>query len=774
MANRKRDARAARTAYDLTHVNKLRAPRFTILSLCLTVGGKSSKTYFPPDATAAAPGGGSDDFHFAPEKETPQVSYELDDAFALIKTAKLELFRRFSEPALWTLDLTKLGPDSYLHGKHLLQWDGRVIKDPDAPQAGTNSNQGMGNDLTALHPELTVQPDFPDGYVTLEHTPYKLRLTVTDGGRDGDCAIAWTYFHILVKKIELELGPKETLPDPGEDEPDLDLQVYEDDDAEALNGSLPAASGPKKSKKIFLTSNIFKNTNAQMHNRSDFTAYEDLWGDGPNIPIVAKVTIRDSGDNPVDAPKAIGKVRFLWDAVDVEESQGSVYSSHHAAAKAFLDDSVNYYKDTARPKGDNCHEDRGGKRGVDTTSLFPDQDGYGHGFGGEFDSDPQQNDLKDREFPFRVEACDPRKWSAYSYAWTKGKVAGKTGVLFQPSRMAGDAYKVTVYLAWDKTYAHDEESIVLDTDDPLKKVDAAIQATTGTFEVWRRLNFVQYLKKKSAITPNFDMATFQDYYKQAFVQVKDTSGGATEMDKDDYDAKVTAAVTAQPWYVKLMVSTVASQYDAGNHGVDFRSYNDFKAAAMAEQGWNNAQLNGWLAPNLDTNIKYNGYCSSVAESILTNVCEQYMDPDDGINLFQFIEHYNLGSLPGGERLNGFAPGTAVGPKKDETTNTQCLFVLCASPGAYTPTPTNKNTPEQTVTHEIGHCLFMAHAPSPDLVGVTDEANKPDPDVHDKDFNHCTMSYNFDAERKWCGFCILRLRGWDRAQLKNDHTQNKKP
>ena len=50
---------------------------------------------------------------------------------------------------------------------------------------------------------------------------------------------------------------------------------------------------------------------------------------------------------------------------------------------------------------------------------------------------------------------------------------------------------------------------------------------------------------------------------------------------------------------------------------------------------------------------------------------------------------------------------------------------------------------------------------------------PSPTSHDKDDHNCTMSYNFAAERKWCGFCILRLAGWNKSKLKNDATKNTK-
>lgn len=766
----KRTAYIARTAFDLTHGNHIGAPEFGIVSLSLVAGGKSSKWYLPDDAPKPGPGpSGSDDFHFAPEKETIQIAYEIDDLFAMIKSAKLEMFKRFSETALWTLDLTKLGDDAYSHGKHQLKWDGRVTKDATAAQAGTDSGGTMQQDLLQFDADKTIQADFPDGYVTIGDSPYKFKLTVTDkkdAGAGATVATAWTYYHILLKKIDLELGPKKALPPaPTGGKPDLDALVYDDNDADALNGNLPAKDAMKK---VFLLSNIYKNSNGQMHNHTDFTSYRDRWGDGPNIPVFAKLWVRDSTDAAVEAPKALGKVKFMWDAEDIAENKGSVYAGHHAKAKIFVDSSTNYDKDTTKPKGDNCHKDRGGKRGDDTKTVFPKQTGYGYGFGGSFDSDAQQDTVKDRVFPFKVEPCTTRKWSSYSYAWTKGALASKTGVLFQPCRMAGDAYKLTVYLAWDKKLDTGAEKIILDADDPLAKVNPDIKKETGTFEVWRRLNFVNYVKKNNSVTPNFTVATFQDYYKQAFVQVKYTAGAATFMTKADYDSRVTTALTGRDWYVLLMVPTTPSQYDAGNFGINCATYAAFKTAVKTQKSWNDTQLNSWLTPTLATEALYNAYLSNISSDILTKVCEGLMSPDDGINLFQFNEHYSLATAVGGSRLNGFAPGAAVGPHKGDPTNTQCFFVLCAGPTNY---GSDSNRPEQTVAHEIGHCLFMAHAP---VQTATDEANKQDATVHDKDFNNCTMSYNYDHERKWCGFCLFRLRGWDRDQLKNDATQNKKP
>jgi hypothetical protein len=35
-----------------------------------------------------------------------------------------------------------------------------------------------------------------------------------------------------------------------------------------------------------------------------------------------------------------------------------------------------------------------------------------------------------------------------------------------------------------------------------------------------------------------------------------------------------------------------------------------------------------------------------------------------------------------------------------------------------------------------------------------------------------MSYNYDKERRFCGFCLLRMRGWDQATLRKDRASNK--
>ena len=431
----KRNSNVARTAFDLTHENRIRVPEFRIISLNLVSGAKSSKSYLPDDAPPT-PSAGDDGFHFVPEKETIQITYELDDRFAMIQTLKLELFRKYDKTVMWTLDLTKLGPNTLIHGKHTLKFDGRVSKDATAAQDGTESDKGIVQDLTALAADTTIHADFPDGYMTIQHSPYKLRLTATDGGKPtAITSSAWTYFHILVKQLVIELGPNEAIPTQGLSDPRkaADLAVVQ---AIRTAGGVPASGGAARN--VFLVSNIFKTTGAEMNDNTAYVQYQTAWDDGPRIPLICKVRLLASDDSEVkleDGPgaKALGKVKFLW-TWDDPDWQGTSQEAHQsqAAPKAFIKASINYYRDGTDsrnaaknhtyPKSSNCHVDRDGKRGPDATTVFPGGGGYV----------TQKDALDEAIFPFKVDVCDTRKWASFSYGWTKGLMKGQTGVLFRP------------------------------------------------------------------------------------------------------------------------------------------------------------------------------------------------------------------------------------------------------------------------------------------------------------------------------------------------------
>ena len=183
---------------------------------------------------------------------------------------------------MWT---RKLKDDDLLHGEHTLQfnaqdnWDGKI----------------------------DAHADFPDQFLTVEHSPYKFKLTVSGEGVNTS-PTAWTYCHVMVSKLELEYGPKTLLAtQPANLEGGIHSETYDD---LILQGTAPPTGGTVK---VFLKSDMFTNGDNDMFGNQLYDRYEALWGDGPQIPLFCKVWVKSSADANVVSPKALGKLKFLWD-----------------------------------------------------------------------------------------------------------------------------------------------------------------------------------------------------------------------------------------------------------------------------------------------------------------------------------------------------------------------------------------------------------------------------------------------------------------------------
>ena len=129
----KRTLFVARTAHDLKHVNTAHVPVFGVVKLYLSAGSKNSKSYLLPEAPEKKQASSAaDTFCFAPEAEKAKIKYELDDVCGAITKARLELFHRASKTLVWKRELKgeELG-----HGEHTIEWDGKIDKGGDFPEA---------------------------------------------------------------------------------------------------------------------------------------------------------------------------------------------------------------------------------------------------------------------------------------------------------------------------------------------------------------------------------------------------------------------------------------------------------------------------------------------------------------------------------------------------------------------------------------------------------------------------------------------------------------
>ena len=602
----------ARTAHDLEHANRLQVPKYGVLKVFLSIGSKNSKSYLIPEAPKQKQEAkASDDFYFAPEKEKPKIKYELDDVCGWIKKVTLELLHRDSKDAIWKKELTG---DDITHGKHEIEWDGKID---------------------------TGKTDFPEEYITVEHSPYKLKLTVEgEAGALNYSPAAWTYLHVLVHSIELEKGVKDAV------SRQLDKDLFD-------HVSLPAEGGRET---FYLISNLFS-TGADKANNTAFTEYQTLWGDGPNIPVFAKLFVKSSSDGKEDVPKAIGKVRVLWDWEDPKED----VSIHFKQGKEFIKDSIDYHRKSTKPKGDNCHKDRGGKRADNAKPVFPPQAGYA-----------EADALTADTFPFKVESGGTRKWSSYSETWRTKNLMGKTGVMFQPTRMAGDDYIIHAYFPHNRKKDGKDD---LDTEED-KELKHAITVKSGTWQVSREIHIIRYYTKNASI-PAINFAKVAESYSKAHIKVDDKSGGP-QASMASYDTKLRAHLASRAgWEVDAVAD--GDQGTITQAGILFAKYADFKTKWKGTSGMATAAFNAWLTSNnLASAAAYESRLEGITDGVVVNTCNEYFSASEGINVFQFNLWWVTGD--GSESgTNGFAATSFANATLQKAGYIQCRVNYGAGP-----------------------------------------------------------------------------------------------
>lgn len=829
---------------DHVHVNRLRPPHLGIRDLRLKCAGKESKLHLPQDAPDPNKTAGTDSFHFLPEHDTCDLVYELDNPFHLDIKAWIEILARFNDKPLWTLDLVKLGPTWLRHGVHTVKWDGRIIKG-DAVVAGAVDGDGTKHDLTtaatAPLPDATAGAPFPDGWITLEHTPYRLRLVVESDLLPDRPAVAWTYFHVLIRKLEISLGEEKMVPKVGAG-PAADERWARDKAVRAAIATAGGAPATGSTRDVVLIHNVFtmdprdrKPNNptgwpapspATTPEGNDplFQASAALWGDGPRIPLVCKIWMAEAADSPggidISDPAAkgavaLGRVRFLWEWSDPAES----LAAHSLKPLAFITAALDFDKTKTGPKGDNCHVERGGKRGPKAKPVFPEMAGYA----------PKAT-LDDGVFPFPVakqraegaaappanqpppEETVKRLWATYSRAWTSGALKGRTGVIFSPSRIAGDDYIVHVTLANDLD-ARNHLIVDNDTDEPLK-VQPRITTKTGKWLVKRRLDMARYIRKQGTINDFLatSFAGVQGGFAPAYFVVENVAAAEKYLMGEHRDAGGTL-VDYQTQANNMLTAagnanlTNNTAIPAGaNHAAtaslfDSRDFPDFvqakhvqlhsAVAAAANDFATYATANPPLtAAGLAAALPTTALAGAGPEVARLQATQNWLNTNNCDTPGHYCETVDGWLRPVGtaffHQLFFISGGKTTRPAAGGVTIFECELRhsagrrLIASGGAFLRTVGVAVTVNDrrrdacafvffepdvdTFVHEVGHHLGFAHH------GFGNPVPDANPAYHDADDQQCMMSYS-SAPVVFCGLCQLRMRGWACRVLSNNDATN---
>ncbi|HVY61738.1 MAG TPA: hypothetical protein VHF22_08795, partial [Planctomycetota bacterium] len=624
-----------------------------------------------PHATAPEKITDAEKFCFAPGAEKVKIAYKVDDPAKALKKGTLGLIRAKDGAALWSRPLT---PQELAHGDRTIEWDGAV----------------PGSAL------------LPGGFPTVEHSPYELKITA-ESSVQAKVDPTWTFFRVQLAELSIEKG-----------DPWLVAGARD----QGVVKSLKFIEVPKEGEvKVLLPSDCFKLTTDEMYDGSSFSQYASIWAEGPAIPLVAKLRVKSSGGAGVEAPAALGAVKVLWDWA----CASPLYEGMTDATKLFVSSAANYSVGGTSPRGLACHVDRGGKRGEGAKPVFPAQGGVAPGA-----------EVPDGVFPWKVEPAK-RRSSALSTAWAKGEHSGEAGVVFQPSRMAGDGYKLTVCAAAEGT-----DLGAIDVEGELK---APVSRTTATFRVWRELHVNSFWRKNDALE-FFDLSPVIEMYRRSCIEIVEAPGARKTIAGDTFNAQLKAVLAQEPWYVQAAIDDLdQASYSTA---IWFADYDVFKDAVAKKLSWGQG-LAGWLRDNsLDTEKRYAAQCKVWASRMLTAMTNGLLSPGPGINICLMGDEVSNFESVRGSHLNGQAVDARL------ATRTRCVFLLFTTKSA-------------TFGHELGHQLFLPHAPSEGDGEGEDSvaAGGASRELHDAATAHCLMSYSHDRPEP-CGLCNLRLRGWKHA------------
>ena len=419
---------------------------------------------------------------------------------ALIKESRLELFCRMNGELkrIWTKIF--IWDNCPVNAKTQFKGDLKLFNEV----TDKLNNTGLRSVKLGL---FSYDQQFPDDYVTAEFSPYQLKLSVvpkSDTIKNTPQSV-WMYFDIRVK-LELFWGEDKMIPTARNDAgmlPPRKLTILPEEKA-ILRTLRTQDQGANfkigtNNREIIIDANNFKEGHDdEYHN--DFVETTKLWGDGPRLPVIAEVKVKRSDGRIELCPPAIGNAKFLWDWEDTDDTQTNpkwrnwVDGAATQETRDFLTNIFQSTRDLTDPLDtDNCPTSYGGKR-AKNLHPFPILPGYA-----------PANVIRDGEFPFPIEACRVRKWAVFSKAWRTGALAGKTGVLFQPSRIAGDKYKLSVYLYYDS------ELDGLAKGNTFRPVAGDAHATAGFWEVFRRVNLT-YIKRAGATA--VPLAPIKQLYKK--------------------------------------------------------------------------------------------------------------------------------------------------------------------------------------------------------------------------------------------------------------------
>ncbi|HEX4945612.1 MAG TPA: hypothetical protein VFZ34_02965 [Blastocatellia bacterium] len=369
-----------------------------------------------------------------------------------------------------------------------------------------------------------------DGVVTAPRSPYQVRFSVSGRANPGDSADkdrfgfpqnAWTYAHVVVRKLILAWGPSTLIPRDRADVPMASPEYKKKDRETELKDlqrrqkvlvqdlakfPLSPGKGDPTNKSLELRLNVPKFDIPEQGDywaKDEHTYFRDMWGDGPLIPLVVRAYLKRVNGKLSTDRKGLGRAQFLWEWQDNEnedlEARIKPWLTHSSGiTKSFIKEVFALHRNPKFPcHGWNCPQKYGGKRGTDRPAPTDGSTPVFH--------PPDKKMGAEVTYPLKQ-----RDWGAVSVAdpslklRDRNKKPASSTILFQPSTVAGDRFRVSVCFVPESLDEMDVDLVGGNYYDLMKEAEkqSVPWANTYYFDVWRTIHSAYYYSPSFAKTCN--------------------------------------------------------------------------------------------------------------------------------------------------------------------------------------------------------------------------------------------------------------------------------
>lgn len=496
--------------------------------------------------------GGDGRYVIAPGVETFNVYWRFTGA-DYVRAAQLELFRKGSAHPIWVKRI------------RWSQADGREVSGTtpfDGDLRNTVRRTASNSNEVLIVNMANGNAPFQRNLLTVASGPYKLRMSIISVEAHTRVLIASRWFYIdVVADVRMALGPQAWIPAAGGAHTSIRLNANRVDTYQRLRAQLQgpdyllSGNTAPASARITIKHNVFARSSEDFYSNTLFHGSTQLWQEDPVIPLKAIVRLRKSdgtlATTAESAPALGSTLSVLWDWYSPNRPQQPNDFVRNYVINA------RHYKMAEWPHAtNNCHIDHGGKRG----------DGH----------DPYYLAVAALTAPANaLTAANNRPWGTFSGVVDDPNAAdaATAGILFLPSRIAGDSYGLRAILAYPDTAALDVASG--DTFRARVPQDA-FDESRPALTVWRRVEVARHWRKHNGVdAASMNWATVANYFTPAWIELVAPPNGPEDLAAMAYQNAAAAVRPNLAPAVGLMLAQDNAQH-AGFHAINIRDYNSFR------------------------------------------------------------------------------------------------------------------------------------------------------------------------------------------------------